>query len=121
MKELKYSKVLSNGQVATLFVRVDKLQRGEAAFIGFVIGKSIRQNKFWWNDTSYNSIKSTGNCGLEGLLFALSIIEELKSSFKYIIVAWEDDKRKKAYKRLLDHGFIEGIYRDEDVYFWTRP
>lgn len=111
MKSFKLSKALSNGQVATCFYVRDK-EFPEYINVSFVIGKSIRQNKNWWNDKpGTKSIKSTGQCGLEGLMFALATVRQLQDD-NNIIIEWSDEQRHSAYKYLKRYGFKEGCSKE---------
>ena len=123
MKYYKASKVLSNGQVATIFWQQDEWAKS-AMEISAVIGKSISNNKKWYNDhPNFISVKSTGSCGLEGLLFFLSVIKDLQKQYSCLTVEWMDDKRKRAYVYLERLGFQYGHYNkhpESKVYFWTK-
>ena len=124
MKYYKKSKVLSNGQVATVFWQQDEWAKS-AMEVSAIIGKSISDNKKWYNgNRNFQAIKSTGNCGLEGLLFFLSVIRDLQKQYPCLTVEWLDDKRQRAYAYLKKVGFQDGHYcshPDCKVYFWTRP
>lgn len=124
MKYYKASKVLSNGQVATIFWHQDEWAKS-AMEIAVVIGKSISDNKKWYNDhINFRAVKSTGSCGLEGLLFLLSVIKDLQTRYNFLTIGWMDDKRYRAYKYLERIGFKFGQYTDHPeckVYFWTKP
>ena len=124
MKYYKASKVLSNGQVATIFWQQDEWAKS-AMEISVVIGKSISNNKKWFNDhPNFTGVKSTGSCGLEGLLFFLSVIKDLQKQYACLTIGWMDDKRERAYAYLKRLGFQYGHYNKHPeckVYFWTKP
>ncbi len=110
MKYYKASKVLSNGQVATIFWTQD-IWAKSAMEISVVIGKSISNNKKWYNGhINFQGAKSTGSCGLEGLLFFLSTIKYLQTQYSCLTVGWADEKRYRAYGYLNRIGFVFGHY-----------
>lgn len=111
MKYYKSSKTLSNGQVVTVFWQQD-IWAAPAMEVSMVIGKSISDNKKWFNDhINFSSVKSTGNCGLEGLLFALSVIKDLQKQYD-LTIEWMDGKRERAYAYLERLGFRYGHYTE---------
>jgi hypothetical protein len=60
----------------------------------------------------------TGDGTMEGLSFALEFIKNYKGK---LIVEYPDDKRKRAYRRLLSYGFREGYFTsDPDWKFYYR-
>lgn len=113
---------MSNGQVATIFWQQDSWAKS-AMEVSAVIGKSISNNKKWYNDhPNFTGIKSTGSCGVEGLLFFLSVIKDLQKQYN-LTIEFMDDKRKRAYAYLTRFGFKYGHYtcNNEPCYFWIKP
>ena len=123
MKYFKASKVLSNGQIATIFWQQDEWCK-TAMEISVVIGKSISDNKKWYNShINFNAVKSTGNCGLEGLMFFYSTIKDLQKQYSMLTVEWLDSKRENAYAALKKLGFKKGYYTEHPefkLYYWTK-
>ena len=80
--------------------------------VGMVVGKSVTQNKMWYNDhINYRATKSTGNCGLEAILFGLQIVKTLKG--KTVLIGWSDSKREKAYSYLERYGFVKRVFKKD--------
>jgi len=120
MKYYKESKVLSTGKVATVFWCKD-IDAPDYTTIGFRIGKSISENKKWWNGTRVAT--TTGDGSIEGLLFAAEVVRRLQKTEKGITVCWLDERRHRVYKWLYRYGFIDGRYKcDGDLcLYWTKP
>jgi hypothetical protein len=136
-KSYKYSvsKTLSNGQIAKIFIKKEICQckadnRPIIWKIGFIIENSRKTCNNWYSKGRVlKKVQQTGKCGLEGLLFAkncLILLEDLlirlnkynKSKKKnFIVIYWSDEKRHKAYKRLLVNGYIEGHYNNAPCIF----
>lgn len=112
MKITKVTKNLANGQVATVFLTKDKHNQLSYIDVGLYIGSSIGEAKKWFNDDhNYRAVKSTGTCGLEGLLFCKNVIMQLKGH--NVRITWEDNKRKIVYSRLTSLGFKLRHFTDE--------
>lgn len=114
----KINKVLSSGMVATIFLEPNDNDKSYMNLL-FVIGKSIRANKNWFlNKHNHRGFAMTGDGTMEGLSFALEFIKNYKGK---LIVEYPDDKRKRAYRRLLSYGFREGYFTsDPDWKFYYR-
>ena len=114
----KINKVLSSGMVATIFLSPNDKDKSYMN-VSFVIGKSIRANKDWFLDKhNYRGFTITGDGTMEGLSFALEFIKNYKGK---LIVEYPDDKRKRAYRRLLSYGFREGYFTSNpDWKFYYR-
>ena len=123
MKYYKASKDLSSGQVVTVFWQQDEWAKS-AMEISMVVGKSISDNKKWYNDhVNFRAVKSTGDCGLEALKFAVEVILQLQKVYPILTIEWLDDKRARAYKYLERFGFVFGHYTnhpESKVYFYTK-
>lgn len=119
MEITKIHKTLANNQVATVFLSKKKHNSMAYIEVSFCIGASRRANKYWFNDKpNYRCVKSTGQCGLEGLLFCKSVIMQLAGH--NVLINWMDDKRCHAYKKLTEIGFKCRHFKDtpdEDFYF----
>lgn len=81
--------------------------------------KTIRE-RVEWKDEEYGG-RSTGRSGLAALLWAAKKLDEFQTRVPEatIAVGAADDKRLRAYKRLVGRGFVEGNYAGEPVVFRT--
>lgn len=103
---------LPNGQVAMLSLRLDSRKQGrEYWFVEATIGQNRRQCK---HTGSYKEM--TGRCGLSGLVAIFKMIKEaerllIKPNKRVIFeIEWTEEKRYRAYRRLLKHGYTEDDY-----------
>lgn len=112
---MQLKKVLKNGQVAMLFKTEEScvLYPGKRLhYIDFVIEQDEATCLKWYKELHFPmgeiDTATTGNAGLEGMLFALQTIQELMKHVDkgdIFIVQPTDDRRNKAYRRLLKYGF----------------
>lgn len=109
-------KHLKSGQVAMFFKLEDScvLYPGKKLhYLDFVIGDDEDYCLNWYkelNDAAPGEVDTnvTGTGSIEGLLFALETVQELQKHLtegEVLIVQPTDEKRFRAYKRLLKYGF----------------
>lgn len=127
-KEVRIHTVLSNGQVASMYFVVDRNQSFTDGYdydcwrVGLRIGNTRRDNNDWFTGDKVHSMTvSTGRCGLEGLMWAKRVLESFttqlrKNECQMMVIGAEDDKRHRAYSRLLKQGYTQGTYNNESVY-----
>jgi hypothetical protein len=120
---------LSNGQHAAMYVMVENPEGYYAHYVGLCIGNTKRQCNDWWQGRQNRrvrsvNLKSTGKCGIEGLVWALNQLLDLEKrltaclkdgNFEVIVIAAEDNKRASAYERLKKYGYQEASYNGADV------
>jgi hypothetical protein len=119
----RFTKTLSNGQIVKVFFgRVRNTLYEPWIYqwqVGVYIGSTTKEANEWYNKNGKRKKSvSTGDCGLEGLRETLGIILTFVQSLKYneeLVVKWEDDKRKNAYRYLKRFGFIDYITDDGEV------
>lgn len=134
--ELRVRRRLSNGQLLSVYFRRHKsLEAGEKVVyvwtVGVHIGKGRKEANRWYHGggaENYPLNKSTGECGLEGLVQAGKYIREfgynLMGRRSEMQIGWIDEKRMRAYKFLLRYeGFTlyEGeciAFRNPEFYTW---
>lgn len=123
----KVHKRLSNGQTASIYFRLDRNQRFtdgyyyDCWYVAFVVGDHRSLNNRWWAGHSklYDD-KSTGRCGVEGLMWAkkeLLAFMDARSSdvYQWVVLDPTDDRRGRAYSRLKKDGFLPGVYDEANV------
>ena len=111
--EARFHHTLSNGQHCAMYVNFNDEEAETILLldIGFAVGNSRRQCNDWWSKNGKGlGEKTTGRVGLEALLFAsecLDFIESIYAGEMYVIrVGYADERRRRAYKRLLKKGYI---------------
>ena len=114
--ELRIRDQLPNGQKVNLYFYRLRTNTGFYQWhVGFYIGDRKEAN-LWFNRQSKKQpshIKGDGT--ITALLWALGYIigfvHQLQKN-EELVISWEDDKRKRAYKRLKKYGFTD-YYDDE--------
>lgn len=126
-KEIRIHRTLSNGQVMSLY-----LEKETHTFTdGFdydcwlpalCIGPSRRANNKWFKQRNKPVIPA-GKRGMEGLMLALCALEEfiqwrceVSQHLEYVVVMALDDRRFRAYSRLLRRGFSKGRWNHGHCY-----
>lgn len=115
---------LSNGQSISIFFLEYKTSRNIEFHIALAIANRKRHIKEWiTGERDVLSLKSTGDCGLEGLIWAKKKISEFeayiadrhakswysKNTKITIVVGATDARRKRAYTHGLKKlGFVTG-------------
>mgnify|MGYP006875674364 CR=1 FL=1 len=107
--ELRIRDQLPNGQKVNLYFARHRTKEGFFQWsVGFYIGERKEAN-LWFNKHSKkqsSTIKGDGT--ITALLWALGyirgFIQQLQKN-EELVIGWEDDKRKRAYKRLRKYGF----------------
>jgi hypothetical protein len=100
-------------------------------YVGLAIGNTARQCNDWWSNKAnkrarYIDLKTTGRCGLEGLMWAKQTLNTFMIGHKslytqQIVIDAADDQRKHVYSRLMKieigkaHNCGYGIYDNEEV------
>lgn len=103
------TKKLSNGQTAAIFFFKEKLKRCTEYSIAFAIANKKKHITQWvLGERDILSDKETGNCGLEGLIWAKKqlvefekFIKENKNGNVVISIYWTDNRRRNVYEKVL--------------------
>ena len=123
----KMHSTLSNGQVASIYFRLDRNVRFSDGYyydcwnVGFVVGDHKSLNNRWWSgrNKKYEG-SSTGRCGLEALMWAKEQIFAFMSQrrsdvYQYMVIGHDDKRRGSAYRRLIKDGFAQYTYVDGEA------
>jgi hypothetical protein len=126
-------KTLSNGQEACIHIKQERHRfltsprdNYNVYCIGFVIANKRRTANDWYKKKVVSSRvrhKQTGRVGVEGLRFAFNEIKRLKDIIKYgeyIVIDWDDNKRKCSYKYLERIGFRQGDWDGFPCYYYQK-
>jgi hypothetical protein len=113
------TKKLSNGQTATILFFKDNLKRDIEYSVAFVIANKKKHIKQWLlEEKDVLSDKETGNCGLEGLIWAKKQLFEFEEFIKerynektFICIYWTDNRRRNVYEKVLKKIGYEMNYR----------
>lgn len=120
--DYRVHEILPNGQHLNLyFTRMKSGDFIKQWHVSLVISSNRKEANQWFSKKGKEI--STGNCGLVGLRRALFLILEFRKKLRWneeIVVAWEDDKRKRAYQYLKRFGFVRGFDGDEYTGLITR-
>ena len=107
-----YTSKNEKGQIITLNITSETLNRSIKYYIGFYIGKRKK---------GFQYMAATGKDGIKSLVWAKNCIKNFIESLQchhrfsmyeehYIIVQWDDNKRRNAYERgLKPLGFYYGV------------
>lgn len=124
------SKILSNGQVATIELRLTRI-RGTGIrvydVVAAIANNPISAKKFCRGRADHFDGVATGRAGLEGLLFFKSIVERYVALMgskhmpygrceTYLVVQGADEQRERVYSRLTKIGFYTGTWYDQKAY-----
>lgn len=113
--EYRIHEILSNGQHLNIYIErlytktIDHLSEWH---VSVIISNNRKEANLWYKNKK-NVSSVTGRCGIEGLLKALEHIIYFKNNMMgdaLIVVEWDNPKKKRAYKRLLNYGFV--LYED---------
>jgi hypothetical protein len=128
--ESRIHELLSNGQWLNLYFKKCRCNPDSIPShwnIGLCISKTVKQANDWFegkHSTKLNN-KQTGRVGLEGLNKAFNYIMEFGSLLRKDEVIWievENEKRVRAYKRLLKYPNWDSVFVDETtVYIYSNP
>ncbi|AQU79734.1 hypothetical protein [Planococcus faecalis] len=124
--EVRYCVGLSNSQLLNLYFfrnRQSVFEKEANVWnVAIIISNSRKQANDWFNHTSKQDDELiTGSCGLEGLKKSLDIIIQFRNQLKkneYLFVRPSDDRRKSAYRRLVNYEFEE-LYLDGEFHTYA--
>jgi hypothetical protein len=133
IRQIRIHKILSNGQHLNIYFEKHSSCNPICVWtVGLCISKTRKQANEWWNNKKSRlskqiNNKTTGKCGLEGLLKALSFILEFRDSLPKMAelhIEWADIKRKSAYRYLLKHNFFldekDEVYFSRNMNYWEK-
>jgi hypothetical protein len=114
--DIRICEKLPNGQLMNLYFKRWQGNNIMQWSVGLYISSTRKEANMWWNKRpKHNKSRITGDGSLNGLCLAFKYIMEVVHSLginEELVVEWEDERRKSAYRILKRYGFRD--YHDID-------